>query len=217
MTVRLIELETSLLLRSTTHFKATLLQHDPSKPIGTWSGVHADGGKLKGTLNLAPTRLGEHVRENIAAGVLKAASVGFVPVEFSPIKGGGFRFDKIELMETSVVSIPASRGSLRERSQEERKADRLEDVAEFQAKAAQWKREDVAYAAKNAAEARKRQDRIAFAEKLKAEARAKAEWNEYCRRTTPEERREDRLRDLERMIGGDEGARAAQRIRDLRR
>jgi HK97 family phage prohead protease len=116
------------------HFKSNpvaLLGHDPMKPIGTWSGVHADGGRLKGTLNLAPTRLGEYVRENIAAGVLKAASVGFVPIEFEPIKGGGFRFDKVELMETSIVSIPSSRGSLRERSAEERKQDLKEQAAEI--------------------------------------------------------------------------------------
>jgi hypothetical protein len=90
----------------TSHFRSNpiaLLQHDASKPIGTWSGVHAEGGKLRGTLNLAPTRLGEYVRENVVAGVLKAASIGFVPLEFTPIKGGGFRFDKIELMETSIV------------------------------------------------------------------------------------------------------------------
>jgi HK97 family phage prohead protease len=102
-----------------------LLQHDTNKPIGTWAGVHAEGGKLKGTLNLAPTHLGEYVRENIAHNVLKTASIGFVPIEFTPIKGGGFRFEKIELMETSIVSIPASRGSLRERelTPDERKAE----------------------------------------------------------------------------------------------
>lgn len=120
----------------TTHFRSNpiaLYQHDPNKPIGTWTGVRGDAGKLKGTLNLASTPLAEHVRENIAQGVLKAASIGFVPVEFSPIQGGGFRFDRIELMETSVVSIPASRGSLRERSAEEQKQYRLAALEEIKA------------------------------------------------------------------------------------
>jgi HK97 family phage prohead protease len=152
-----------------------LLQHDANKPIGTWTGVHAEGAKLKGTLNLAPTHLGEYVRENIAHNVFKAASIGFVPLEFTPIKGGGFRFEKIELMETSIVSIPASRGSLRERelTPDERKA------------------EAAAYRAM--AEA----DR-AYVEKAKREAAVE----EHMSRTTPAQRKRQRQLDVIRMRGG---------------
>ena len=122
----------------TSHFRSNpiaLLQHDPAKPIGTWGHVHAEGDKLKGTLNLATELpLGEWARRSIASGVMKATSVGFVPMEFEPIKGGGFRFTKIELMETSLVSIPASRGSLRERTAAEEKEARLEYAEEMKAK-----------------------------------------------------------------------------------
>src|SRR6476620_7299393 len=97
------------------HFRTNpiaLLNHNTDKMLGTWSNVRAEGGKLKGTLTLAPTVLGEYVRANIDAGVLKAASIGFVPLEFEPMPGGGLRFKRVELLETSVVSIPSSRGSL---------------------------------------------------------------------------------------------------------
>lgn len=199
----------------TSHFKSNpiaLLGHDPTKYIGTWSGVHADGGKLKGTLNLAPTRLGEHVRENIAAGVLKAASIGFVPIEFEPITKGGFQFNKIELMETSIVSIPASRGSLRERelTPEQRRAERQEALEVILV-------EQRHLDAEAAAKERRKRKNVELATRQRAEAKAKSEWDARCKRTTPEERREDRLRNLERLIGGDDGARAAQRIRDSRR
>jgi hypothetical protein len=43
-------------------------------------------------------------------------------------------------------------GALRERGVEERKADRIEEAAELKAKAAQWRREDAAYAEQKAAE-----------------------------------------------------------------
>ena len=125
-----------------------LLGHNPDRPIGTWSGVHASGGKLVGTLHLADTPWGRVAAEEIGEGVLKAASIGFMPLEFEPIKGGGFQFNQIELMETSVVSIPASRGSLRERSHDEKLASYREKRDEIMA---QQKLHDAAEAKRQAA------------------------------------------------------------------
>jgi HK97 family phage prohead protease len=104
-----------------------LFAHDQSQPpIGSWSGVHAAGGKLKGTLTLAPTAAGEHMRELIASKVLKAVSIGFIPGEFEPIstRSKGFRFTKgTQLLECSVVPVPASPGALVELGFEERLAE----------------------------------------------------------------------------------------------
>lgn len=175
----------------TSHFRSNpiaLLQHDPSQPIGTWAGVHAEGGKLKGTLNLAPTPLGEHVRENIAAGVLKAASVGFIPIDFEPMQGGGFRFNKIELMETSIVSIPASRGSLRERTADEQREHRQQRAAELKAEAARLREKIAADEERLRAERRQQSERQKRVETIPTIARGRAQMEAARVRRREEER-----------------------------
>jgi HK97 family phage prohead protease len=130
-----------------------LFQHSPNHPIGTWSGVHAEHGRLKGTLNLATAAipLAESVRKMISAGVVRAASIGFVPLEWEfDVKGGpgaNMLFHKIELMECSCVSIPSSRGSLRERE-----VTPAERKAEVEALVKRIRADDAAYASRAEAE-----------------------------------------------------------------
>jgi phage head maturation protease len=45
------------------------------------------------------------------AGVLRALSVGFDPVEVEPNGKGGFNFNKWELLELSIVAVPANPGA----------------------------------------------------------------------------------------------------------
>jgi HK97 family phage prohead protease/HK97 family phage major capsid protein len=96
-----------------------LFNHNPNLPIGTWSDVHVKDGKLRGKLNLLAegkvARIDE-IRALIDAGILKAVSVGFAPLEYEAMKAddpfAGQRFKRQELVETSVVTVPANPNAL---------------------------------------------------------------------------------------------------------
>ena len=92
-----------------------LFGHDSNFPIGTWEDVRVEGNKLMGKLKLAAegtsARIDE-LRRLVEQGILKAVSVGFKPVESEPIQRGGVRYKKQELLETSLVSVPANPAAL---------------------------------------------------------------------------------------------------------
>jgi HK97 family phage prohead protease len=94
-----------------------LFGHSAGFPIGKWSNVAVEGGRLKGRLDLMPAvsdRLRE-IQAAVAAGVLRAVSVGFRPIDSEPLEGskdGGYRFTKSELVECSLVSVPANPNAL---------------------------------------------------------------------------------------------------------
>ena len=72
---------------------------------------------MRGELELAPKGTSDRIdeiRALIDAGILKAVSVGFRPVESKPRKESdwGVFFTKAELVETSVVSVPANPNAL---------------------------------------------------------------------------------------------------------
>ena len=61
-----------------------------------------------------PTRIDE-IRALVEADILRAVSVGFLPRQSEPLTkngGGGLRFQQTELVETSLVSIPANPNAL---------------------------------------------------------------------------------------------------------
>ena len=94
-----------------------LFGHDHTFVVGHWSNVRVQGGKLIGKLNLLPQGISERLDEVIAAvkaGVLRAVSVGFSSGHDSiePMKNGGVRFKSAELMECSLVSVPANPNAL---------------------------------------------------------------------------------------------------------
>ena len=92
-----------------------LFGHDPSFPIGRWSDVGVRKGELTGRLELMEP-VSERLREihtAVKAGVLRAVSVGFHSDSFEPLgKGGGLRFTEAELVECSLVSVPANPNAL---------------------------------------------------------------------------------------------------------
>lgn len=91
-----------------------LFGHDHDFPIGRWEDVRVEGSKLFARLVLAAegtsARIDE-IRGLIAQGILKAVSVGFKPVE-SELMSGGVRFIRQELLECSVVGVPANPAAL---------------------------------------------------------------------------------------------------------
>jgi HK97 family phage major capsid protein/HK97 family phage prohead protease len=94
-----------------------LFGHSSGFPIGTWQDVDISGGQLRGRLQLMPAasdRLRE-IHAAISAGVLRAVSVGFHPIEMEPIEDSdvfGYRFTKQELVECSLVAVPANPNAL---------------------------------------------------------------------------------------------------------
>jgi HK97 family phage prohead protease len=94
-----------------------LFNHDASFPIGVWQDVAVRDGALRGRLKLAPPESSNRIREIhklIEANVLKSVSVGFCPLEYEPRRGNelGYIYTKQELVECSLVAIPANVNAL---------------------------------------------------------------------------------------------------------
>lgn len=98
-----------------------LWMHDHDQPIGVWENVKVEGGKLMAKLALAAQGTSQFIdtlRSLIEQRILRAVSVGFVPLKYEPLvdpKGnptGGFKFTKQELLEISVVTVPANQEAL---------------------------------------------------------------------------------------------------------
>ena len=92
-----------------------LFGHSAGFPIGTWSDLRVEGAKLIGRLNLAARGTSARLDELIGLveqGILRAVSVGFRPMEYEPIDKtnpyAGQRYKRQELLETSLVSVPAN-------------------------------------------------------------------------------------------------------------
>ena len=83
-----------------------LWQHDPDKPMGYWENVKMVGDKLVGDLKISSTNLGLMIKQLLADGVPLGASIGFRGAGQQNAKGG-VHFTKVDIFETSVVSIPA--------------------------------------------------------------------------------------------------------------
>ena len=102
------------------NFKAhpiALLNHDRDQIIGKWVDVRVDGKQLRGRLELADegtSPLVDNVRKLVAQDILRAVSVGFRPLEQQPLDKnaselwGPFKFTKSELLECSLVAVPAN-------------------------------------------------------------------------------------------------------------
>jgi HK97 family phage major capsid protein/HK97 family phage prohead protease len=88
-----------------------LFNHSSNFPIGFWRNVRIDGKQLIGDLTLAAegtsARIDE-IRRLVEQGILRAVSVGFLPSKHEEMKNGGYRYLQQELVETSLVSVPAN-------------------------------------------------------------------------------------------------------------
>jgi HK97 family phage prohead protease len=106
-------------LRSFKRNPIALFNHNSNFPIGTWEELRVEKGALRSRLKLAPEGTSprcDEIRKLVEAGILRATSVGFKPIESSPRKSGGSvtgeHFTRQELVETSLVSIPANPNAL---------------------------------------------------------------------------------------------------------
>ena len=100
------------------HFRKNpiaLFAHNNEMPIGVWKKVKVVEDTLIGTLELAAegtSSLIDRLRKLIEQRILRAVSVGFYPKEAEPLDPdkpwNGYRLWKNELMECSLVSVPAN-------------------------------------------------------------------------------------------------------------
>jgi HK97 family phage prohead protease len=96
-----------------------LREHDVNAPIarcteiGLQNGIQG-GDQLVALVEFPPAGTSKRGDETLAllkAGVLSAVSIGFLVIKGEPIPGG-FRYFDTEMLEFSVVSIPANPGAL---------------------------------------------------------------------------------------------------------
>lgn len=94
-----------------------LLFHDTRQPVGTVT-LHAptaNGISFRATLPHVPAagKLRDRIDEaweSVKAGLIRGVSIGFRPLSdgIEMLKGGGLRFTKTEILELSLVAIPAN-------------------------------------------------------------------------------------------------------------
>jgi HK97 family phage prohead protease len=97
-----------------------LFNHNPNFIVGNWENLHVKNGGLRGHLRLADEGTSDRIdeiRKLVKAGILKAVSVGFRELEASQRKGAdgrftGYDYTKQDLVETSLVSVPANPNAL---------------------------------------------------------------------------------------------------------
>jgi HK97 family phage prohead protease len=98
-----------------------LAQHDSDKwPIGRCLGFAMNGENLEATIQIeCITEEGKKLNKLINAGFVKAVSVGIIPNEYEEQTINGQKvtvYTKSELVEFSVVSVPANRQALLKKS-----------------------------------------------------------------------------------------------------
>lgn len=100
-----------------TNFKKNpiaLWAHDSRNPIGTWEDVEVRDGALMARLAIAEANTSpwiNTVRSLLAQRILRACSVGFRALKVTPLEGskiGGLHFLEQELLEISIVTVPAN-------------------------------------------------------------------------------------------------------------
>lgn len=93
--------------------------------LGKWIKIAVKDGKLQGDIEFALMNpRGVLAQQMAAGGFLNALSAGFIPMEFDE-KNGNIK--KSELLEGSMVSVPANPRTLLEKGIEEEKKDDAKD------------------------------------------------------------------------------------------
>lgn len=83
-----------------------LFNHDRDKIVGYWANLKAVSDTLVGHIRFFPKDWGAMVKEMLDFGIPLGASIGFQGRAEQNDKGG-LHFTEIQLLETSVVAVPA--------------------------------------------------------------------------------------------------------------
>ena len=91
------------------------LYHDTNRPVGTVEFGKATKQGIPFTATIPDVREFGTVRDRVNAAwhsvkykLLQAVSIGFRPIDYEPIKEGGVRYKSWEMLELSLVGVPAN-------------------------------------------------------------------------------------------------------------
>ena len=92
-----------------------LWQHDHRQPIGHVTHARATPEGISFTAKLVkiaePGRLKDRLDEawhSIKSGLVRATSIGFIPLQHEPIASGGLKYTRWSWSELSAVTVPAN-------------------------------------------------------------------------------------------------------------
>jgi HK97 family phage major capsid protein/HK97 family phage prohead protease len=94
-----------------------LFNHNKDEIVGRWENIRISGNQLIGRIIWADFKnwpKGQYIRDLVRGGFLRTVSVGFRPLARQPLTKdankdfGPFRFTKSEVLECSLVSVPAN-------------------------------------------------------------------------------------------------------------
>ena len=94
-----------------------LYNHNKDEQIGSWADIRQVGNRLIGRIAWADFTnwpKGQYIRDLVRGGHLRTVSVGFRPLAREPLtkeankEFGPFRFTRSELLECSLVTVPAN-------------------------------------------------------------------------------------------------------------
>lgn len=91
-----------------------LADHNPKAPIGN-AEIQVKSERVEAIITFAPAGISEKADEYCGLaknGVLNTVSPGFRELDTSPIKGGGVHIKAWELLELSLVAVPANPGAV---------------------------------------------------------------------------------------------------------
>ncbi len=90
-----------------------LFAHDHNQVVGVWDSVTetAFGLQVKGRLLIDDVQRSREVRAMIKTGAVSGLSIGFQTKKAMPRKGGGRKISKLDLVEVSIVAVPAHPGA----------------------------------------------------------------------------------------------------------
>ncbi|MDW9645446.1 phage major capsid protein [Sinorhizobium meliloti] len=90
-----------------------LFAHDQAQAIGVWDSVtvEPDGLKVRGKMLVDDVARAKEVRALIKAQAVTGLSVGFMTKKAAPRKGGGRTISELDLVECSIVAVPAHPGA----------------------------------------------------------------------------------------------------------
>lgn len=90
-----------------------LFGHDPSDPVGVWEAAveGKDGLQITGRLLVDGVSRAREVRTLVQAGAVRGQSIGFLTRKALPRQGGGRTIKELDLLEVSLVTIPAHPGA----------------------------------------------------------------------------------------------------------
>lgn len=90
-----------------------LWAHDQSQAVGVWDSITESGKGLqvKGRLLVNDVQRAAEVRALVQAGAVTGLSIGFETKKSTSRKGGGRTIYKLDLLEISIVAVPAHPGA----------------------------------------------------------------------------------------------------------